>query len=164
VLTPVSDQALDETDANAPAALGNTPGQFWQTQFYIGNPVFGGVKQGAGLILNMGHPVKLSSVTVTFGSIPGADVQIRIGTPSAPLPPPTNDPNASQTPVDQAYADSLTQVAQQSDVAGTVTFPVTNSATGQYVLIWFTKLPPMAGNPNRYQAEIYNVVVKGSSS
>lgn len=164
VLTPVSDQALDETNANAAAALGNTPGQFWQTQFYIGNPVFGGVKQGAGLVLNMGHPVRLSSVTVTFGSIPGANVEIRIGTPSAPLPPPTNDPNSSQTPVDQQYADSLTTVAQQNDVSGQVNFPVTSTASGQYVLIWFTKLPPMAQSSNRYQAEIYNVVVKGSSS
>jgi len=164
VLTPVNDQALDETNANAAAALGTTPGQFWQTQYYIGNPVFGGVKPGAGLVLNMGHPVRLSSVTVTFGQIAGANVQIRIGTPSAPLPPPTTDPNSSQTPADQQYADSMTTVSQRNDVSGTVTFPVTSTASGQYVLIWFTKLPPMAGNANRYQAEIYNVVVKGSSS
>jgi hypothetical protein len=57
----------------------------------------------------------------------------------------------------------MTTVAQNPDVpGGTVTFPVTSSATGRYVLIWFTKLPPMAGQPDKYQADIFNIVVKGT--
>jgi serine/threonine protein kinase len=158
VLTPVSAQALDESNTNVGSAIDNNPSTFWQTQYYIGNPVFGGLKPGVGLVLNMGKPVKLSSVTVTFGSIAGGGVEIRIGTPSGPVPPP------DESSADLAYANQFTTVAQQSDVAGTVTFPVSSPASGQYVLIWFTKLPPMAGASNRYQAEIYNVVVKGSGS
>jgi hypothetical protein len=30
-------------------------------------------------------------------------------------------------------------------------------------MIWFTSLPPMAGSPNQYEAQVYNVVVRGSS-
>jgi hypothetical protein len=117
--------------------------------------VFGGLQQGSGLILDMGRSVRLSSVTVTFGSIPGADVQIKIGNPATPVPP-QNEPSTAQ-----AIADSMTTVAQQSGVSNTVTFPVTSTDTGRYVLIWFTKLPPMAGQSNKYQADIFNVVVKG---
>jgi hypothetical protein len=32
------------------------------------------------------------------------------------------------------------------------------------VLIWFTRLPPQAGGPqSHYEAEIFNIVMKGSS-
>ena len=143
------------TPRGANLAIDNNPATDWQTDWYLGNPVFGGLKQGSGLILDMGRSVRLSSVTVKFGSIPGADVQIKIGNPATPVPP-QNEPSTAE-----AIANSMTTVAQQSNVSGTVTFPVTSTATGRYVLIWFTKLPPMAGQPNKYQADIFNIVVKG---
>jgi hypothetical protein len=101
-------------------------------------------------------------VTVTFGSISGANVEIKIGTPAAPLPPPSNDPTTSQAATGQAFANAMTTVSQQTNVSGTVTFPVSSTATGRYVLIWFTKLPPKAGSSNEYQADIYKIVVKGT--
>ena len=95
---------------------------------------------------------------VLFGPLPGADVQIKIGNPAPPLPGPDNASAA------EADASSMTTVAQKTDVAGSVTFTVSSKASGRYVLIWFTKLPPMTGhNPNKFQADIFNVVVKGSS-
>jgi hypothetical protein len=154
-LKPVSAQAFEDNPHGANLAIDNDPATEWQTDWYIGNPVFGGLQQGSGLILDMGRSVRLSSVTITFGSIPGADVQIKIGNPATPVPP-QNEPTTAE-----AIANGMTTVAQQSDVSGTVTFPVTSSARGRYVLIWFTKLPPMAGQPNRYQADIFNVIVKG---
>ena len=48
-------------------------------------------------------------------------------------------------------------------MGGTHTFTVHSSATGRYVLIWFTKLPPQsAGSTSQFQAKIYNVIVRGS--
>ena len=161
-LRPARAQGLEENNDNANAAIDGNPGTFWQTHYYIGNAVFGGLQQGSGLILDMGRAIRLSSVTVTFGSIPGANVQIRIGTPVAPLPPPSDNTTPAQAAADQSFANAMTTVAQQTDVARTVTFPVSSTASGRYVLIWFTKLPPMAGQVNRFQAEIYNVVVKGT--
>jgi hypothetical protein len=159
VLTPVSAEALDETNNNASAALGNSSSGPWQTQFYDNNPEFGGLKTGSGLVLDMGHSVRVSSVTVTFGSIPGADVQIRVGTPTQPLP-----ASSTSSPADDAFASALNTVAQQTNVpGGSTTFSVKGQASGQYVLIWFTKLPPMAGQQGKYQADVYNIVVKGSS-
>jgi len=40
---------------------------------------------------------------------------------------------------------------------------VSSATTGRYVLIWLTRLPPLAGTANRYQAQIYNVVVHGAA-
>jgi hypothetical protein len=110
--------------------------------------VFGGTKTGTGLILDMGRQVRLSSVRVTFGSIPGADVQIKLGN------------NSTRAP---STLSSFKTVASATNVADSHTFTVSSRATGRYVLIWFTKLPPQSpGSSNRFEAKIYNVVVRGS--
>jgi serine/threonine protein kinase len=156
VLTPVSahgfdaDNLKDAGDENnqwAPLAIDGNPSTDWYTQWYEGSPYFGGLKHGTGLILDMGRPVRLSSLQITFGKIPGADVQIKVGNSDVRSP---------------ATVAAMTTVAQASDVGGTYTFSVTSSARGRYVLIWFTKLPPMAHRHNWYMAEIYNIVVRGS--
>jgi hypothetical protein len=158
-LTPVGAAAFEDNPADANMAIDNNPSTAWQTFQYIGNPVFGGLQQGSGLILNMGHSVKLSSLKVTFQSTPGADVQIKIGNPSNPSPPQGNQADVSQA---ESIAASMPTVAQQSNVSGTVTFNINSSDSGQYVLIWFTKLAPMPAHPNKYQGSIFNVVVTGS--
>ena len=157
-LRPVSAQGFGENAAGTNLAIDSSTATDWQTHWYLGNPAFGGLQKGSGLILDMGRTVSLSSVQVLFGPLPGADVQIKIGNPSPPLPGPDNASAA------EADASSMTTVAQKTDVAGSVTFTVSSKASGRYVLIWFTKLPPMTGhNPNKFQADIFNVVVKGSS-
>jgi hypothetical protein len=147
-LSSPSDDPGNENDQLASLAIDGNPSTSWNTQFYIGNPVFGGTKTGTGLILDMGRKVKLASVQVTFGSIPGADVQIKVGNSNARAP---------------STMSSFTTVASATDVGGVHTFTVHSSATGRYVLIWFTKLPPKsAGSTSQFQAKIYNVIVRGS--
>jgi len=155
-LTPAGANAFEDNPADASMAIDSNPSTAWQTFQYIGNPVFGGLQQGSGLILNMGHSVKLSTVKVTFETTPGADVQIKIGNPSNPSPP-QNDVSQAES-----IANSMQTVASQNDVSGTVTFTIHSSASGQYVLIWFTKLAPMPDHANKFQGSIYNVVVTGS--
>jgi hypothetical protein len=157
VLTPVKADGFDplssvaadpqnENDSQAHFAIDNDPSTAWHTQYYFGDPRFGHLKSGTGLILDMGKPVSLSSVTVTFGSVPGANVRIELG---------SDNTRAAST------LQSFTPVANAKDVAGQTTFNVTSKTTGRYVLIWFTKLPPKAGGSS-FEAEIYNVVVKGT--
>jgi hypothetical protein len=157
-LTPVGAAAFGDNPADASMAIDNNPSTAWQTFQYLGNPVFGGLQQGSGLILNMGHSVKLSSVKVTFESTPGAIAEIKIGNPSNPSPP-NNQAGVSEA---ESAAGSMPTVGQQTDVSGTVTFTINSSDSGQYVLIWFTKLAPMPDHPNKYQGSIFNVVVTGS--
>ena len=96
----------------------------------------------------MGKPVKISQVRVKFGSTPGANVQIKVG--SSGLPP---APGA---------AGSLPTVAQANGIGGSYTFAMKKPVRGRYVVIWLTKLPPLAGTGNRYQANIYNVTIRGT--
>jgi hypothetical protein len=155
VLTPVSAHGFDvygsgssdENDQFAPLAIDGNPSTDWYTQFYLGNPVFGGLKPGTGLILDMGKAVKLSSVQVAFGPAVGANVAIEVG---------NSNVRAKST------LATFTTVAQATNLGGTYTFHSTSSATGRYVLIWFTKLPPLAGSSSKFEAQIYNIVVRGT--
>jgi serine/threonine protein kinase len=145
-LSPPKDDPSNENTDMAYRAIDSNPHTAWKTQFYDNNPVFGGLKKGTGLILDMGKPVRLASVTVTFGHIPGADVQIEVGNSDTRSP---------------ATLSTFKTVATGNDLAGTYTFTAHGNATGRYVLIWFTKLPPMAHSANRYMAEVFNVIVRG---
>lgn len=140
VLTPVSAWS-DENDSLAGYAIDGNPATAWQTQYYLGNPVFGGVKTAVGLILDMGRQIRLRSVTVTFGPTPGADVSIRVG---------NDDTLAASTP---------STVATARDVGGRYTFECRGAARGRYVLIWLTKLP--SAGSGQFHAEIFNIVVRG---
>ena len=122
---------------------------FWHTSYYVGAPVFGNLKKGTGLLLDMGRPVRLSQVMVQFGATCCVHAQIEIGN--------NNNPVAS--------ALSTFTVLQSSATAhDNTTFNVTSNATGRYVLIWLTYLPPLTGSSNQFEAQIYNVVVHGSAA
>jgi hypothetical protein len=155
VITPVTAQGFDALnpgdrgDENSNQAgnvlSGNSAG--WSTQYYF-TAKFGNLKAGTGFILNLGTPQKVGSVTVTFGNVPGANVKILEGDSPART---------------QANLDQMTTVATASNVSGVTTFAVTHQVTDQYLVIWFTKLPPLASNPSHFAAQIFHVVIHGTS-
>ncbi|HXL90305.1 MAG TPA: hypothetical protein VN969_15280, partial [Streptosporangiaceae bacterium] len=154
LLKPVSASIFDLSgDPDDPGDAQNVinPGQgkSWHTQYYLGSPKFGGLKTGVGLLLDMGSPVKLSSVTVQFGTSCCTSAQIEIG---------------SSNTASKAGLNSFTSVANSTTASGVTTFPVTSSATGRYVLIWITSLPPLAGQSDQYEAQVYDVTVHGTSA
>jgi hypothetical protein len=155
VLKPVSANSFDalgippggnEDGSAAQYVIENQPGQFWHTDYYLTYPAFGNLKKGTGLILDMGRPVRLSQVVVRFGSSCCAHVEIEIGNDDNPVP---------------SALTTFTEVSSSDHAAGTTTFNVTSDATGRYVLIWITYLPPLTGYTDRFQAQVYNVVVHG---
>src|SRR5689334_4616609 len=101
----------DENDGLAGYAIDGNPATAWRSQYYLGSPVFGGLKTGSGLILDMGRRVRLRSVRVAFGNEPGtgagADVAIKLG---------DSDTLAAST------LATFTTVASADDVGGTHTF------------------------------------------
>jgi serine/threonine protein kinase len=157
VLTPVSANSFDalghdggdEDGAAAKYAIDNNPGTFWHTSYYFTYPALGNLKKGTGLILDMGKQVRLSQVVVQFGGSCCADVEIEIGNDNNPVP---------------AALSTFTEVASSTSARGSTTFNVTSGASGRYVLIWITRLPPLAGSTNQYEAQIYNVVVRGPAA
>jgi hypothetical protein len=84
-------------------------------------------------------------VTVTFGSVAGTHARIEVG----------ND-NSGTAP------NGATTLGHTSNAAGPVTF-TGHPVTGRYVFIWFTKLAPQRNQAGHFQADVFNVVVKGSS-
>jgi hypothetical protein len=157
VLTPVSANSFDalgddggnEDGSGAKNAIDNSPSTFWHTDFYLTYPNLGNLKKGTGLILDMGKQVRLSQVVVQFGASCCTDVEIEIGNNNTPVP---------------SALSSFTKVASSTTAHGSTTFDVSSTTTGRYVLIWMTRLPPLAGTGNQYEAQIYNVVVHGSAA
>jgi serine/threonine protein kinase len=157
VITPVSANSFDalgndggnEDGSGAKNAIDNDPATFWHTDYYFTYPNLGNLKKGTGLILDMGKQVRLSQVVVQFGARCCTDVEIEIGNDDTPVP---------------SALSSFTKVATSTTAHGTTTFNVSSKATGRYVLIWMTRLPPLAGSGNQYEAQIYNVVVRGPAS
>jgi hypothetical protein len=148
-----------EDPTTADNAIDGNGKSAWATAYYFGTPAFGGLKTGTGLLINMGQEVKLSQVEVTFG--PGVTkAEIYLGNSGPSLA-------TSRTAL-----SAFTLVSGQASATGDHTFQVSSTATGRYVLIWLTSLPPMV-NPTAadrasangkplYQGLIYNVVVRGA--
>jgi hypothetical protein len=153
LLKPVSANSFDPVSTDDPSGaqyvIDDSPGTYWHTDYYLGHSVFGNLKTGTGLILDMGKEVRLSQVMIQFGTVCCTHVEIEIGN--------SNTPTASTL-------KTFTTLQSSNTAVNATTFTVSKNTTGRYVLIWITDLPPEAGYTNQYQALIYNVVVHGSAS
>jgi hypothetical protein len=86
-------------------------------------------------------------VVVTCGTVPpGADVKLLVG----------SSPTRSA-----ANRAAMTTVASANDVVGRVTFPISSSVSGRFLVIWFTKLPPKPGAGHWFMGEVLDVAVRG---
>ena len=136
-----------EDPAGTQFAIDSDPATAWHTSYYLGSPIFGNLgKKGTGLLLDMGRQVRLSQLMINFGPACCTHVEIGIGNDSTPS---------------AATLSTFTQLQSSTTAAGDTTFTVTKQATGRYVLIWITELPPLEGSQGKYEAFIYNVVVRG---
>jgi hypothetical protein len=147
--------AINAIDANDSTA--------WATSDYFGTPAFGGLKTGTGLLIDMGREVKLSQVQVLFG--PGdTKAEIYLG---------NSGPSLAKS---SSALNSFKLVSSLMTGTGSTVFNVPSAdanATGRYVLIWLTSLPPAQNPPASVVAEakgqkiyeglIYNVVIRGTS-
>ncbi|HUK67895.1 MAG TPA: hypothetical protein VLW50_03910 [Streptosporangiaceae bacterium] len=147
LLEPASAEAFDpygsgenENDELAPWAIDGNDSTAWHTDWYT-TPLFGNLKPGTGLVVDMGHSVTITNVRVLLGSVPGADVQLRIG-------------DSTQALGDMGVA------ARARDAGGQITLRPAAAYRGRYVLVWFTKLPP--DGDGTFQADVYEVAVHGS--
>ena len=56
----------------------------------------------------------------------------------------------------------MTTVASANNPMGAVTFHVTSTAAGRYLVIWFTRLAPAPGSHGKFEAQIFDVAVRGT--
>jgi hypothetical protein len=114
------------------------PAMGWVSQWYA-TPAFGDLKQGTGLLLDLGRAVTVTTVRVTLGSQPGTAVQLRLG----------GAPDLSALPV----------VATATAAGDRLSMPVARPAKVRYVLLWFTRLPP--DGAGTYEVLVHQVTVQG---
>ena len=109
-----------ENDAAVANAVDGDPGTAWESERYETSR-FGGLKQGVGLLVDLGAPTAVEQVEL--GLQPGADVELRIS--DAP-------------PADAAALPVAATVTNSEAVARLVP---TEPVTARFVLVWFTRLP-----------------------
>jgi hypothetical protein len=105
-----------ENDDLAPLAVDGDPTTFWKTEHYT----HGFFKTGVGLLLDAGRTVRLSRVAVgTDGA--GSSARIELGdSPTGPF----------------------RVVSVVRPLTGTTSFALRKGATGRYLVIWITAVPP----------------------
>jgi hypothetical protein len=124
----------------ASLAIDANPATAWHTDWYA-TARFGNLYPGTGLLVDMGRPATITAARITLGRAHGAGLQLRVG--AAPT-----------------LAD-LPPVAHQANASGVVRLRLTTPAHGQYVLLWFTRLPPDPAGT--FQVRVYNLQLKGKS-
>ena len=129
-------QGDDPQDAHL--AIDGQRGTAWHTDWYTTSR-FGNLYAGTGLIVDMGHPVTITGVRLTLGPAAGAHVAIHVG--------------------DRPVLADMPQVARSAGPGGVIRMTLARPATGRYLLVWFTRLPPDPAGT--YKAEIYGIGVKG---
>ncbi|MCH5641336.1 murein biosynthesis integral membrane protein MurJ [Gordonia sp. ABSL49_1] len=108
----------------------------WKTDPYMRSPAFGGLKNGLGLLFDVGGSKAVKTVTIRTAT-PGFTVSIRTS--------PSANPTFAQT----------TEVATGNVNRPTTTITIPNPQASPYLMVWITSLPQ--NSQGRYQAEVAQV-------
>jgi hypothetical protein len=128
-----------ENDQDVPLALDDDAATAWSTLEYRGSPAFGNLKDGVGLLLDLGDAQALAGVTLTT-TTPGATVEIRTG----------DEAGAALDDFDLAADGTLTQ---STDLG------FDEQVTARYVLVWITGLVP---STDGFAADISGITVQSA--
>jgi hypothetical protein len=122
------------------------PGTGWRTDEYV-SPDFGGIKPGMGILIDLGEPTRVASVRVELAAA-GATAELRAG---------DADPGNTGAGDDQIH-QSFVPVGEPKQDATTMVFNVPDDEAHQYLMVWFSQLPP---DGDGYRIEVQQVVVEG---
>ncbi|TQN28577.1 serine/threonine protein kinase [Haloactinospora alba] len=128
----------DEHSDNAGKAIDGDPDSRWKTEGYDG-PSFGKLKEGVGLLVDLGDTAEVHEATLSLGEAGAADVQLLVG--------------------DDPEFEALQQKAEASGVSGEEDVKLSDPAEGRYVAIWFTSLP----QDGEYRGTINEVELRGKT-
>ncbi|MDR7085527.1 putative peptidoglycan lipid II flippase [Aeromicrobium panaciterrae] len=118
----------------------------WQTSNYLGSASLGGLKDGVGLVFDLGGPREVDSVRILLGGTP-TDLSIYIAPPDEKKVPRTLKDLRQVAVLDGAGVD-----ASMSLESGEVT---------RYLIVWLRKVPEV--EPGSFRGEIREVVIRGRS-
>lgn len=123
-----------EHNAEVPRVYDGDPTTAWTTEGY-NDQSFGGVKQGVGVVVDLGQQQDISSVTLQL---------------------PTNA-QATVFGGDQA-TNSGSEIGKTEGRTGEVVLTPSSAVKAQYVTVWFTSLAP--GQDGRYRAALGEITVR----
>lgn len=125
----------DEHDELAHLAIDGDKGTIWETHYY-GTPDFGGVKSGAGLILDLGSQKQVGSIKISIEGAPTTmDVYV----------------------TDQKSIGDQDPFGTVEDGSGEQTVTGKKAVKGRYVIVWITSLSQRA--EGRYRDRISEIKV-----
>ncbi|KQT90913.1 hypothetical protein ASG49_14455 [Marmoricola sp. Leaf446] len=132
----------DENPEEAPAAIDGDPATAWTTVTYRNRPDLGGLKDGVGLMLDLGEDREVGSVVVRFATSPTS-----FSVYAAPR-------GATSFPT--AVSD-MEEVATRDAAPARAAVRLDSRPTTRYLLVWLTELPPADGG---YQGAISEIAVR----
>lgn len=131
----------DEVDA----AIDGDPATGWRTSTYFGSPTLGGLKDGVGIVVDLGAPKLVESVRLHLGGSP-TDVELY----------------ASGAGSDQPRSlDGLRRIATLDDVGDDASVTLPEGVLTRHLVIWLTRLPQVGDG--EYRGEVREVDVTGRS-
>jgi len=146
ILVPVSASAFGpsgygsgDNPHSAALAIDGSAVTAWRTSWYR-SAAFGNLQTGTGLLIDMGHPVRITRVRIVLDTPRGAKLELLTG----------------RLPV---LAKQRVQ-ASVTDAGGTLHIRLARPERARFLLIWFTLLPP--DSAGTFQEAIYSVRVKGT--
>jgi hypothetical protein len=131
----------EENGELAGLAIDGDPGTAWQTMQYYGNPKFGLLKDGVGLVVDLGKQQEVSSAQVT---VQGGPTSLEI----------LAAPEGSGAPDN---VDNLRRVASAKGADGRTNLAFDEPVNTEYLVVWLTSLPPADG---AYRGRIAEIVAR----
>jgi hypothetical protein len=140
-LDPPPDGNGEENPELAALAVDGDPSTAWQTMEYYRDPKFGLLKEGVGLVVDLGGRREVSAVEVTVqGSPTSFEVFAAPGANTAPT-----------------GVENLRRVAGATGAGGRTVLELEDSVETRYFVVWLTSLPPDAG---AYRGRIAEIVAR----
>lgn len=117
----------------------------WETLTYRGDPALAGLKEGVGLLLDLGRVQEVRSVRVELQG-EGTTVELRAAPEEAAVAP-------------AASAQDYRLVGTVANAGTTALFRLQQPASTRYLLVWLTSLPPEGADT--YRGRVAEVKVYG---
>jgi hypothetical protein len=136
---PEGDAPNDENPDEVPNALDGDPATSWSTSTYNQQFGPGGLKNGVGLLLDLGESRSVAEVDLSLEG-PQTGVSLYV---------------SDQAPTSVDDLQPIKQVTAGPDEAVTLDEP----ASGRFLLVWLTSLPPT--DDGRFRGVVVDVAVKG---
>ncbi|MGN6332898.1 MAG: hypothetical protein ACTHOD_14815 [Motilibacteraceae bacterium] len=131
-----------EDDASAVLALDGDRGTAWTTQTYYGSPHLGGLKDGVGLVVDLGAVREVRTVGLDLLGR-GTDLQVRAAVVPAGTAAGSSGPAAPPAQVDGFPV----LLGEATDTGSSVAVRAPQPVSARYLLVWLTALPPVSPAP-----------------